>query len=72
MGPRGHGRRVAHAGRHQGPVPRGRFLAGNRVVFNVKGNRYRMDTRVAYRTGVVVVKRIGTHAEYDRWTTFND
>jgi mRNA-degrading endonuclease HigB of HigAB toxin-antitoxin module len=26
---------------------------------------------VAYRTGVVVVKRIGTHAEYDRWT-FND
>ena len=40
-------------------------------VFNVKGNKYRLDTRVAYRTGVVVVKRIGTHAEYDRWT-FND
>lgn len=51
--------------------PAASFLAGNRVVFNVKGNRYRLDTRVAYRTGVVVVKRIGTHAEYDRWT-FND
>lgn len=46
-------------------------LANNRVVFNIKGNKYRLDTRVAYRTSVVVVKRIGTHAEYDRWT-FND
>ena len=40
-------------------------------VFNVKGNKYRSDTRVAYRTAVVVLKRIGTHAEYDGWT-FND
>ena len=47
------------------------FLASNRVVFNVVGNTYRRDTRVAYRTGVVVVKRIGTHAQYDR-CTFND
>lgn len=44
------------------------FLAGNRVVFNLKGNKYRLDTQIAYQTGVVIVKRIGTHAEYNRWT----
>jgi len=51
--------------------PTASFLANNRVVFNIKGNNYRLDTRMAYRTSVVVVKRIGTHAEYDRWA-FND
>ncbi len=47
------------------------FLAGNRVIFNLKGNKYRLETKIAYQTGVVIVKRIGTHAEYDRWT-FDD
>ena len=42
------------------------FLAGNTVIFNVKGNDYRLEVTCAYRTGVVVVKWIGTHAEYDR------
>jgi mRNA interferase HigB len=41
------------------------FLAGNVVIFNVKGNRYRLEVLVAYATGVVVVRWIGTHAEYD-------
>jgi mRNA interferase HigB len=47
------------------------FLGGNRVVFNLKGNKYRLDTEIAYQTGVVLVKRIGTHTEFDRWT-FDD
>ena len=42
------------------------LLATNRVIFNVKGYRYRMEVHVAYNTGVVVVEWIGTHAEYDR------
>jgi mRNA interferase HigB len=42
------------------------FLAGNVVVFNVKGNRYRMVTLIAYQTGTIIVRWIGTHAEYDR------
>jgi mRNA interferase HigB len=41
------------------------FLAGNVVIFNVKGNRYRLEVLVAYATGVIVVRWIGTHAEYD-------
>ena len=42
------------------------FLAGNRVIFNVKGNDYRMVSNVAYRMGIVVVTWIGTHAEYSK------
>jgi mRNA interferase HigB len=41
-------------------------LADRVVVFNVKGNRYRLEVQVAYNTGVVVVKWVGTHAEYTR------
>jgi len=41
------------------------FLAGNTVIFNVKGNDYRLEVVCAYRTGVVVVKWVGTHADYD-------
>jgi mRNA interferase HigB len=41
------------------------FLANNIVVFNVKGNDYRLEVLVAYKTSVVLVQWIGTHAEYD-------
>ncbi|MFC5499198.1 type II toxin-antitoxin system HigB family toxin [Caenimonas terrae] len=41
------------------------FLKGNRVVFNLKGNDYRLVVAVAYRYETVYVKFIGTHAEYD-------
>ncbi len=43
------------------------FLSDNRVIFNIKGNRYRLEVKVAYKIGVVLVKRIGTHAEYSKW-----
>ncbi len=41
------------------------FLPGGPVVFNVKGNAYRLEVRVAYRTGIVAIEWAGTHAEYD-------
>lgn len=42
------------------------FLADNIVIFNVKGNRYRLDVRIAYNTGIVVILWAGTHAEYTK------
>jgi mRNA interferase HigB len=42
------------------------FLGGGLAIFNVKGNQYRMETRIAYQTKVIVVEWIGTHAEYDK------
>ncbi|MCA9732651.1 type II toxin-antitoxin system HigB family toxin [candidate division KSB1 bacterium] len=44
------------------------FLSGNRVIFNIKGNKYRIDTKINYSSEIVFVKRIGTHAEYSKWT----
>jgi mRNA interferase HigB len=43
------------------------FLADRRVVFNLKGNRYRLDVKVTYKNQVVQIMRIGTHAEYNKW-----
>lgn len=40
-------------------------LPGRRVVFNIKGNDYRLVVAVAYMFGAVYVKFVGTHAEYD-------
>lgn len=42
------------------------FLSENRVIFNVKGNRYRMEVQVTYNTGIVVIRWIGTHSEYTK------
>lgn len=42
------------------------FVAGNRVVFNICGNKYRLVVQVHYNTGFMFVRFIGTHAEYDK------
>jgi mRNA interferase HigB len=42
------------------------FVANNRVVFNVKGNAYRLVVAVHYNRGMMFIRFIGTHAEYDR------
>ena len=42
------------------------FLANNRVVFNIKGNHYRLVVVVIYRHGVIYIRFVGTHEEYDR------
>jgi len=40
---------------------------GKRVVFNLKGNSYRLDCFIDYRRSIVRIHRLGTHADYDRW-----
>ncbi len=46
--------------------PRASVLKGGRVVFNIKGNDYRLVAALQYRAGVVVIRFFGSHAEYDR------
>lgn len=46
--------------------PKASILKGSRVVFNIKGNDYRLIARVQYQAGVVAVRFFGTHAEYDQ------
>lgn len=42
------------------------FLADNVVIFNVRGNNYRLEVQVAYKTSTVVIRWIGTHEEYSK------
>ena len=42
------------------------IIANNRVVFNIKGNQYRIVVVVQYEFKIVYIRFIGTHSEYDR------
>ena len=42
------------------------FLANNRVVFNIGGNKYRLIVKVEYELKAVYIRFIGSHAEYDK------
>ncbi len=42
------------------------ILRGNKVVFNIKGNKYRLVTKINYRMKTVYIKFIGTHKEYNK------
>ncbi len=41
------------------------IVGDNRVVFNIKGNDYRLVVKINYRYRVVYVRFVSTHAEYD-------
>jgi mRNA interferase HigB len=41
------------------------FVANNRVVFNIRGNNYRLVVAVKYEFSCVYIRFVGTHAEYD-------
>lgn len=42
------------------------FVGNNRVVFNIKGNDYRLIVLVEYRKGKLFIRFVGTHREYDQ------
>ncbi|MCP9809726.1 type II toxin-antitoxin system HigB family toxin [Cyanobium sp. HWJ4-Hawea] len=42
------------------------FLANNRVVFNIGGNKYRLVVKVEYELRAVYIRFIGSHGEYDK------
>jgi mRNA interferase HigB len=46
--------------------PSASILPGNRVVFNIKGNHYRLIVKINYDYQMIWIRFIGTHAEYDK------
>lgn len=42
------------------------FVGNDRVVFNIKGNTYRVVIAIQYQFGIVYIRFVGTHEEYDR------
>jgi len=46
--------------------PSASILRGNRVVFNIKGNDFRLVAYINYPYRTVYIRFVGTHSEYDR------
>ncbi len=42
------------------------IIDGN-IVFNIKGNNYRLWIKVNYKNGIVLIKEVGTHSQYIKW-----
>lgn len=65
-------RAIAEAARWTQPTdvkrshPKASILKGGRVVFNIKANEFRLICALDYRTGIVMIRFFGSHAEYDQ------
>jgi mRNA interferase HigB len=42
------------------------FVSNNRVVFNIRGNQYRLVVAINYAYGIVYIRFIGSHQDYDK------
>lgn len=42
------------------------FVAGNRAIFDIGGNKFRLVVKIDYIVGLVLIRFVGTHAAYDR------
>jgi len=47
--------------------PKASLLKDQHVVFNICWNKYRLLVQMSYKTNIVLIKKIGTHNEYDNW-----
>ena len=46
--------------------PKASILKAGRVVFNIKGNDFRLVAALQYRVGAMAIRFFGTHGEYDK------
>jgi mRNA interferase HigB len=46
--------------------PTASILSRNRIVFNIKGNKYRLIAMINFDYGQLFIRFVGTHAEYDK------
>ena len=67
---------LSHVGAATGAVrstileryPRASVIRDGLVVFDIKGNDYRLAARIDFDNSIVRVLKVGTHADYDRWS----
>lgn len=46
--------------------PSASLIGDNRVVFNIKGNHYRIIVKINFEYKMVWIRFVGTHSEYDK------
>lgn len=42
------------------------ILSNSRIVFNIKGNTYRLIVEASFKVGLLYICWVGTHSEYDK------
>ena len=42
------------------------YVADGRYVFNIRGNKYRLVTRIHFTSRTVFIRFVGTHSQYDK------
>ena len=47
--------------------PKASLIGNQQIVFDICRNKYRLLVLVNFKSSIVLVKRIGTHKEYDSW-----
>ena len=48
------------------------IIANNRVIFNIKGNNYRLITYIDYQAQIIFIRDVLIHADYDKENWKND
>lgn len=41
-------------------------MSGNRVIFNISGNKYRLIIQAVYSAGMLIILNVATHANYSK------
>lgn len=47
--------------------PKADTPGGGNTIFDIAGNKYRLWCLITYKNGIILVKKIGSHKEYDKW-----
>jgi mRNA interferase HigB len=47
--------------------PKASILKNQNVIFDICGGKYRLWAKINYKNGIVLIKNIGTHKEYEKW-----
>ncbi len=55
-----------HPGELKAAYPSASILANDRIVFNIKGNHYRLIVQINFAYRICFIRFIGTHADYDK------
>lgn len=51
----------------KGRYPKASLPGKQQAIFDICWNKYRIWVKIAYKMGIVLIKGIGTHKEYEKW-----